>query len=223
MVSVGKLNNQPMLSTTSNDKTMTNDLEENFPNTNNTDHKFKKKYCKIEWLIHGLAFLFICCISAGAGIAIFFGERATEIAIFKTEFEGTIHQLQSTVQAGLAQKFAASRLLNKIYAYADWYGYGTEYGQKAPYFLLPGIQNYTIELMTLSDVRGSEWHPLVDNTTRPAWELWAKQIILKQGFSPTVLRTINNTGNQSDFDRNSFIVLTRSKSPHSVQIWDLYV
>ena len=64
--------------------------------------------------------------------------------------------------------------------------------------MLPGIQNYTIELMTLGDVRGSEWHPLVDNTTRPAWEQWTKQIIKTQGLSPTVLRTINNTGDQSD-------------------------
>ena len=184
------------LTTRSNDKTMANDLEANLVSTTSNDVKIKK--CKVEWLIHGLAFVFICCISAGAGLAIYFGKRATEVAVFKSEFDGTIHQLESTIQTGLAQKFAASRLLNKIYAFNEYFGYGTSYGQKAPYFLLPGIQNYTIELMTLGDVRGSEWHPLVDNTTRPAWEQWTKQIIKTQGLSPTVLRTINNTGDQSD-------------------------
>ena len=159
--------------------------------------KFEKKKCR-QWIFHAATFVFICCISAGAGVALFFSQRATELTVFKIQLDGTISQLQRTIQSGLSQKFAASRLLNKIYAFSAEYGYGTTYGQSPPFFLLPGIQNYSLELMTLGDIRGTEWHPLVDNNTRPAWESWAKEIIKTQGLSPSVFNTVNNTG-ESDY------------------------
>ena len=169
---------------------MTN-LEENLVHSTSEKEKtVKRDRC----CIHGLVIVLICCISAGAGLALFFSQRATELTVFKIQLDGTISQLQRTIQLGISKKQSASRLLNKIYAYAAEYGYGTTYGQSPPFFLLPGIQNYTLELMTLGDVRGTEWHPLVDNNTRPAWELWTKEIIKTQGLSPSVFHTVNNTG-----------------------------
>jgi len=185
---------------------------------NNHDHTKGR-----QWIVHGLVFVFICSISAGVGVATFFGQRATELALFQTQFDGTIQQVQGTLQFGLSQKFAASRLLNKVvhvafllqyplhslipihsctisslqlYAYAAKYGYGTTFGQSPPYFTLPGMQNISAELYLLGgNLRGTEWHPLVTNDTRSAWETWAKQNIAVQtkGLAPNIFKTINTT------------------------------
>ena len=170
-----------------------NDLEKNLVSG---DDQIKKRNDR---LVHGLVASFICCISAGAGVAIFFGQRATELAIFKTQFDGTIQQLQSTIQIGLSQKYAASRLLNKLFTYGAESGCGTTYGQSPPFFTLPGFQHFSDEIKTLGgSLRGIQWNPLVNNNTRTEWELWAKKNIAVQtvGLPPSVFNTINATGEQ---------------------------
>ena len=172
-----------------------NDLEQNLiPSTSLSYHISKKR--KEYFYIHGLVFVFICCLAAAGGVATFFGQRALELAVFKTAFDGTIQQLPNTVQIGLSQKFAASRLLNKLYTFSVENGCGTTKGQSPPFFTLPGLQNYSLEFKTLGgSLRGVEWHPFVDNNTRPAWESWAKQNIASQTVgSPGFFKTINATG-----------------------------
>ena len=174
---------------------MANDLEENLVQP--SLDILQKRGQKREWIIHGLVLLVICCLSAGGGVATFFGQRALELAVFRIQFDGSLQQLQNTVQIGLSQKFAASRLLNKLYSYGTAYGCGTTFGQTPPFFTLPGIQNYSTEFKALGgSLRGLEWHPLVDNNTRAEWELWAKKNIAVQtdGLSPSFFKTINATG-----------------------------
>ena len=153
-------------------------------------------------VIHGLVFLLFCCLSGGAGIATYFGRKSVELSKFQTEFNGNFEQLQSILQYALSQKFATSRLLNKMYSVAVKHGYGTTLDQKPPFFTLPGYQNYSSELIQLGgNLRGTEWHPLVvENNTRSAWESWAKKNIASQaaGMSPSVFNTINATGELCD-------------------------
>ena len=174
---------------------MEKDLEQNILPTSSLD---KRKV----WILHGLVFGFICCLSAGVGVATFFGQRAVELAAFQAQFDGNVQQLQNTMQTGLSQKFSASRLVNKLYAYGSAYGYGTTYGQKPPFFTLPGITNYTLEIIKLGgSLRDVNWLPFVDNNTRPAWEAWAKKNIQSQtqglNLPPSVFTTINATGEQN--------------------------
>ena len=105
-----------------------NDLEQNLiPSTSLSYHISKKR--KEYFYIHGLVFVFICCLAAAGGVATFFGQRALELAVFKTAFDGTIQQLPNTVQIGLSQKFAASRLLN---TFSVENGCGTTKRERAP-------------------------------------------------------------------------------------------
>ena len=169
------------------------DLEMNLDN----DHNIKKR----NWLLHAVVFVFLCCLSAGIGYATFFGQRQVELTVFQTQFDGTVQLITNSLQLSLKQKFAASRLLNKMYSTAAKHGYGTSYGQQPPYLILPGYQNFSVEITLLGGfIRGLELHPLVDETTRPAWESWAKNNIasLADGMSPSFYKVINTTGESRD-------------------------
>ena len=86
--------------------------------------------------------------------------------------------------------------MQKMYGTAAHYGYGLTYGQKPPFFSLPGYEIFFTELATLGGyLRSMNWNPLVDTTntsTRTAWENWAKKNIVPQ--------TYGLPGNQSEFN-----------------------
>ena len=133
-----------------------------------------------EWITHGFSFLIMCIVSAGAGIAMFYSYRLPQIIAFRIQFDSSAFQLQNSIQTGLIQKFAASRLLNKLFQYAIKHGYGTSFQQTPPFFTLPGFQDYATDFLTLGgSIRVIDWVPLIDTTnqaTRSAWETWAKQV-----------------------------------------------
>ena len=98
----------------------------------------------------------------------------------------TVVLLENQIAFGFKQKFAVSRLLQKLYGQAVKHGYGLTYGQKPPFFSLPGYEGFFTELQTLGGyLRSMNWNPLVDTTNtsmRPAWEAWAKENIVPQTY-----------------------------------------
>ena len=77
---------------------------------------------KQPWLQHGIFLLCISCLSAGLGVATFYGAHAPEFAIFETQLNSCFDQIQNTVAAGLGQTFAASRMMQHLFGYAAKFG-----------------------------------------------------------------------------------------------------
>ena len=131
-----------------------------------------------------LMFLIMCVISGGIGFATFCAQHASQLAMLQTAVDSSFFQLQTSIEHELRLKFAASRLVSKLFGHATKLGYGTTYGQQLPAFTLPGFQDISTEILSLAgNLRGMAWYTLVDttnNTTRSKWEAWAKKNILSQ-------------------------------------------
>ena len=144
----------------------------------------KVPYINFNMIKSVLIFVIMCGISAGIGYASYATQHASQLTVLQHTADSSVLQLQFTVQAALSQKFAASRLVGKLFGHATKLGYGTMYGQELPAFTLPGYQDLSTEILTLAgNLRGMAWYPLVDttnNTTRLAWEAWAKKNTLAQ-------------------------------------------
>ena len=105
---------------------------------------------------NALTFFVLCGLSAGIGFATFSTQRQSQLIVFQNAVDSSVLQLQFTVQAALSQKFAASRLVGKLFGHATKLGYGTTYGQELPTFTLPGYQDITTEILTLAgNLRGT--------------------------------------------------------------------
>ena len=151
------------------------------------------------WVKHGLFVFLFCCIAVGVGVGTYYGTYATQFIAFQTQFQSSSTQLQFSIQAGLIQKCAASRLIGKLFRQAATLGCGTTPGEAPPYMTLPGFQGYVDEISLLAgNPRAIEWAPLVDTTnpaTRSAWEAWAKKNIALQtaGYDASIFKIINTT------------------------------
>lgn len=77
-----------------------------------------------QWFMHGFVVLCCCCFAAGLGLATYYGAYAPEMAVFKSQFNSCVVQLQTTVDGSFVKIFAASRLLGNLYQSAVKYKYG---------------------------------------------------------------------------------------------------
>ena len=65
----------------------------------------------------------------------------------------TVVLLGKSITTAFIQKFAASRLLQKLYGQADKRGYGISYGQHPPFYTLPGFEDLSTEVATLGGTK----------------------------------------------------------------------
>ena len=77
---------------------------------------------KQPWLQHGVFLVCISCLSAGLGVATFYGAHAPEFAVFETQLNSCFDQIHNTVHAGIGQTFAASRMMQHLFGYAAKFG-----------------------------------------------------------------------------------------------------
>jgi len=144
----------------------------------------KQRCCRFRrtTVLRLVVFFIMCALMAALGAASFILLRQIEISTFQAEFQSSIAQLQLSVQAGLANKFVATRLIEKIYGAAVQNGYaGT-----LPFLTLPGFQAIAAEIITLASLRAISWNPMVNGTQqRLRYEAWTKTNIVNLGTNVT--------------------------------------
>ena len=97
--------------------------------------------------------------------------------------------MENSIRLSLNNKVASSRLLGNIYQQAND-------DVTFPEVILPGYAAIANDLLTLGTFNEIYWMPMVNTTTLPQFNLWAKKNIHNLGSNVTsTIRIINNTLN----------------------------